>query len=197
MSLARIRKLKKLKGTVRDSRSDTRVRILLFALALFLASCSGSANQVVGNGDALPEMKLHDLSGNIVYSREWFKGKVIIFNVWATWCPPCRKEMPDLLKLSQILPKKRFMVVALSVDKNLEDVKSFVHEHKLTFPVFWDQGGSSIATPKLGVFKYPETLVVNREGRVVTKVIGAYPWARADTIKALRYVARYGNIPEK
>jgi len=168
---------------------------LLFALILMLASCSSPANHVTGKGDALPSMKLHGLSGNTAYSRELFKGKVVIFNVWATWCPPCRKEMPDLLKLSQILPKKRFMVVALSVDENLDDVKTFVHEHGLTFPVFWDQGGASIGTPKLGVFKYPETLVMNRKGRVVTKVIGAYPWARADTIKALKYIAKYGNIP--
>jgi len=145
----------------------------------------------------MPAMKFHDLAGNTVYSRELFKGKVVIFNVWATWCPPCRKEMPDLLKLSQILPKKRFMVVALSVDENADDVRAFVHEHKLSFPVFWDQGGKTITAPTLGVFKYPETLVINREGRVVTKVIGAYPWAGQDTIKALKYIARYGNVPGK
>jgi len=166
---------------------------LLFALTLLLVSCGNAANPVIGKGDVFPMVKLHELSGNIAYSRELFKGKVVIFNIWATWCPPCRKEMPDLLRLSQLLPKKRFMVVALSVDKNLEDVKTFVHEHGLTFPVFWDQGGAVIAAPKLGVFKYPETLVMNREGRVVTKVIGAYPWARADTIKALKHIAKYGN----
>jgi len=169
---------------------------LLLALALMLASCSSPANHVINKGDTLPVVELHDLSGNILHSHELFKGKVVIFNVWATWCPPCRKEMPDLLKLSRILPKKRFMVVALSVDENLDDVKTFVHEHKLTFPVFWDKGGASIGAPKLGVFKYPETLVMNREGRVVTKVIGAYPWASAETIKALKYIAKYGNIPK-
>ncbi len=169
---------------------------LLFALTLFLISCSSPASHVVGKGDAMPAMKLHNLAGNTVYSRELFKGKVVIFNVWATWCPPCRKEMPDLLRLSQILPKKKFMVVALSVDRNPDDVKSFVHEHGLTFPVFLDQGGLSIAAPMLGVFKYPETLVMNRQGKIVTKVIGAYPWAGAETIKALKYIAKYGNIPE-
>jgi len=172
-------------------------KTFLFGLVLLLVSCSSPANHVVGKGDMLPSMKLYDLSGDVSYSDELFKGKVIIFNVWATWCPPCRKEMPDLLKLNQILPKKRFMVVALSVDENLDDVKTFVHEHGLTFPVFRDQGGDAIAAPKLGVFKYPETLVVNRLGRVVTKVIGAYPWAREDTVKALKYIARYGDIPVK
>ena len=88
------------------------------------------------------------------------------------------------------------MVVALSVDENPDDVKTFVHEHGLTFPVFRDQGGAAIAGPKLGVFKYPETLVVNRQERVVTKIIGAYPWAGADTIKALKYIAKFGNIPQ-
>ena len=169
----------------------------LFALAWLLTSCSGPANPVVGKGDIFPSMKLYDLSENISYSRELFRGKIVIFNVWATWCPPCRKEMPDLLKLSQILPKNRFMVVALSVDKNLDDVKSFVHEHGLTFPVFWDQGGAAVAASTLGVFKYPETFVINREGKVIVKVIGAYPWARADTVRALKYVAKYGDIPKE
>ncbi len=143
----------------------------------------------------MPAMKLHDLNDHIVYSRERFSGKVIVFNVWATWCPPCRKEMPDLQRLSTILPRDRYSVVALSVDRNLADVKTFVHEHGLRFPVFWDQGGASIATPKLGVFKYPETFIVNREGRVVVKVIGAYPWASDDTVKALKYIAKFGKLP--
>jgi len=169
---------------------------MLLAALLLLGACSNNpGNHVVNKGDTLPAMKLHDLSGKTVYSRELFAGKVIIFNVWATWCPPCRKEMPDLLRLSQILPKDRFMVAALSVDKNLDDVRAFVHEHGLTFPVFWDQEGRAIAEPELGVFKYPETLVINREGKVVTKVIGAYPWAGAETVRALKYIARYGDIP--
>ncbi len=171
---------------------------ILFVVLLTLAACNSSpANHVVDKGDTLPAMKLHDLSGKTVYSRELFAGKVIIFNIWATWCPPCRKEMPDLLRLSQILPKNRFMVAALSVDKNLDDVKAFVREHGLTFPVFWDQDGRTIAEPELGVFKYPETLVINREGKVVTKVIGAYPWASTETISALKYIAKYGGIPAK
>jgi len=171
-------------------------RAFLCTLVLILASCGSPANRVAGTGDVLPGMKLHDLSGNTAHSRELFKGKVVVFNVWATWCPPCRKEMPDLLKLSRILPKERFMVVALSVDENLNDVKTFVHEHGLTFPVFWDQGGAVIASPKLGVFKYPETLVMNREGKIVTKVIGAYPWAGANTVRALKHIAKYGDIPK-
>jgi len=169
---------------------------ILFAATLLLISCADSTSHVAGKGDALPGMKLHDLSGSTVYSREAFKGKVVVFNVWATWCPPCRKEMPDLLRLSQILPKERFIVAALSVDQNLDDVKAFVHEHGLTFPVYWDQGGTSIGATKLGVFKYPETLVMNREGRVVTRVIGAYPWAEKDTVRALKHIARYGDIPK-
>ncbi len=171
-------------------------RILLAAL-LSLGACSTQVSHVVDKGDTLPAMKLQDLAGNISYSRELFAGKVVVFNVWATWCPPCRKEMPDLLRLSQILPKNRFMVVALSVDRNPEDVKAFVREHGLSFPVFWDRGGSAIANRLLGVSKYPETLVINREGKVVTKIIGAFPWAAPETVRALKYIARYGDIPSK
>jgi len=169
--------------------------MLLFVL--LLASCGHSANKVVGKGDMLPDMKLHDLSNNIVHSRELFKGKVIVFNVWASWCPPCRREMPDLIKLSQILPKDQFMVVGLSVDKNIADVKTFVREHQLPFPVFLDRGGASIAAPKLGIFKYPETLVMNREGKIITRVIGPYQWAGAGTVRALKYIARHGDIPKE
>ncbi len=170
---------------------------LLFVLVLLLlSSCSSSANKVVGKGDMLPGMELHDLSGSIVHSRELFKGKVIVFNVWASWCPPCRKEMPDLIKLSRELPKDQFMVVGLAVDKNLDDVKAFVHDHQLPFSVFLDEGGTAIAAPKLGIFKYPETLVMNREGKIITKVVGPYPWAGAGTVRALKYIARHGDIPK-
>ncbi len=88
-------------------------------------------------------------------------------------------------------------MVGLSVDKNLEDVKAFVHRHKIPFPIFRDPGGASIAAPKLGVFKYPETLVMNREGKIITRVIGPYSWAGAGTVRALKYIAGHGDIPRE
>ncbi len=183
---------------MRGSKSCYRVKnIFLSLLVLLLVSCGSTAIRVVGKGDMFPMIKLHGLSGNIVYSRELFKGKIVVFNVWASWCPPCRKEMPDLIKLSRILPKSQFLVVGLSVDKNIDDVRIFVHDHKLPFPIFLDQGGITIAAPKLGISKYPETLVMNRKGKIITKVIGPYPWAEADTVRALKYIARHGDLPRE
>lgn len=171
------------------------LRTTLICCALLLASCVEPPAHVVQRGDALPEMQLRDLDGNVVFGDDLFRGKVVILNVWATWCPPCRKEMPDLLKLSQVLPSDRFIVVGLSVDQSLNDLRAYVKEHQLTFPVFRDPGGKEIAGPRLGIFKYPETLVVNRQGKVVTKVIGAYPWASKETVQALRYIGKYDNLP--
>ncbi len=125
-----------------------RRHVILLAMMLALGGCIERPDPNVDKGDALPEMKLRDLSGTVIHSGELFAGKVVVLNIWATWCPPCRKEMPDLIRLSRILPNDRFMVAALSVDNNPDDVRAFVDEHGIDFPVFVDPGGKGIVKKK-------------------------------------------------
>ena len=174
--------------------------LILLTLGALLAACSPgdqqSASSLPVKGKAMPTFQMTTLDGKQVKSHSQFAGKVVILNVWATWCPPCRKEMPDLIRLSHLLPSNRFAVIGLSVDNNADDVRAFIKEHHIPFPIFLDKGGKQVAAPVLGVFKYPETFVINRRGIYVDKIIGAFPWASPNIIGVLNYIYKTGHAPE-
>ena len=169
--------------------------LLIIALMLGLSACTEEAAPIAKTGEKMPPFQLHSITGEVVDSQKLFAGKVVVLNAWATWCPPCRKEMPDLVRLSKLLPADKFMVIGLSVDNSLEDVKNFVSEQNVTFPMYWDEGGSKIANPILRTFRYPETYILNADGVIVEKVAGAFPWASPDVIAILKVIQRTGNIP--
>ncbi|MDQ6951885.1 MAG: TlpA disulfide reductase family protein [Mariprofundales bacterium] len=182
------------------STTINRVLCLLLLMALTtLTACSGGdgARKVLPQkGAPLPNLMMRDLSGGVAASKDLFHGKVVILNVWATWCPPCRKEMPDLIRLSKQLPSSDFAVIGLSVDEDLQALQQFIGDHGVNFPIYWDQGGRAVAADRLGVVKYPETFILNRKGIIIDKVIGAYPWASAHSIKILHYIADHGEEPK-
>ena len=167
----------------------------LLLTALLTACGSGSEQATASKGTELAPLQMQSLSGEIIDSKPLFAGKVVILNLWATWCPPCRQEMPDLVRLSEILPADKFIVVGLSVDNSLEDVKNFVAEQKVSFPMFWDKGGKTIAGPVFKSFRFPETFILNREGIVVEKIAGTLPWASPDTVSALKAIYETGKLP--
>jgi len=171
--------------------------VALIALTLLLNACSEEQSQPFPKiGGAFPELEMRSLSGEKVNSRQFFADKVVVFNVWATWCPPCRKEMPDLIRLSKILPDEKFLVIGLVTDSNEEDVKAYVRKHGVSFPTFWDRGGSTIGGPLLGAHRYPETFVLNRSGTVIEKVTGAFPWSDPEMVEILNSIYETGHIPE-
>ncbi len=172
----------------------------LSLLGALLASCSAAEQQDGGGlpvkGKAMPEFQMSTLDGKQVKSHSQFAGKVIILNVWATWCPPCIKEMPDLIRLSRLLPANKFSVIGLSVDNNADDVRAFIKEYHIPFPIFWDKGGKQVAGPRLGTFKYPETYIINRRGVYAEKIIGGFPWASPRTVSIMNSIYKTGKIPE-
>ncbi|MDX8409624.1 MAG: TlpA disulfide reductase family protein [Mariprofundales bacterium] len=178
---------------------QTFCRAICLALTItLLSACSGdstNSNATPQKGDEIPALIMRDLSGGVASSEDLFHGKVVVLNIWATWCPPCRKEMPDLVRLSKQLPANDFVVMGLSVDEDLQALQQFIDNHNISFPIYWDQGGRGIAADRLGVFKYPETFILNRQGVIMDKVIGAFPWASAQSIQTLRYIADHGQLP--
>ncbi|EAU55196.1 TlpA family protein disulfide reductase [Mariprofundus ferrooxydans] len=173
----------------------------LMLLAGLLAACSvdpdSSGKALPVKGQAMPIFKMGTLDGKLVDSHNLFAGKVIILNVWATWCPPCRKEMPDLIRLSRLLPANKFIVVGLAADNQAEDVRKFIEEKHVSFPIYWDKGGKQLAGPQLGVFKYPETFIINRRGVYLEKIMGGFPWASPITVRILNTIYNTGKIPEQ
>ncbi|MDQ6967957.1 MAG: TlpA disulfide reductase family protein, partial [Mariprofundaceae bacterium] len=97
------------------------------------------AQKKVAVGDAALEFSLPDLQGN---NQTLPKGDVILLNFWATWCPPCRQEMPSMVELSKKYAAKGLKVVAVSVDRNAKLLNNFVTEYKLPFLVLHDVDSS-------------------------------------------------------
>lgn len=102
-------------------------------------------------------------------------GKVVLMNIWATWCGPCRREIPDLVTISSELAAKGVVVVGVSVDDNddrIRTVRNFVEKSRITYMNVIDNDNKDIAR-HYGVQSIPMTLIIDRQGKIVEKIIGA------------------------
>ena len=152
-------------------------------LALFLASCSGAPQA--------PDFVAPDLSGQAVRLSAQ-RGKVVFLNLWTTWCPPCREEMPSMSDLAKRLAGEDFVMLAVSEDDGgATVVKPFVEQMKLSFPVLVDPTGD--VGRRYGVSGYPETFIIDREGRQVARFIGPRNWRDPEFEKDLRILIKEGR----
>jgi len=121
------------------------------------------------------------------------RGKVLLLNIWATWCGPCRAEMPTLDRLQAHLGSKDFEVVALSIDRGGQVVvKSFFDEINVrALAIYVD--ATAAAQDKLGIVGIPTTVLIDREGREVARHIGPARWDRPEVIDIIR---RYLSVPK-
>ncbi|MGH7265033.1 MAG: TlpA family protein disulfide reductase [Candidatus Rokuibacteriota bacterium] len=103
-----------------------------------------------------------------------FREHVVLLNFWATWCPPCREEMPSMERLYRRYKDRRFTILALSVDRNVAAIPGFVERFSLTFPIGLDPE-SAVATV-YRVRALPTTVVIDRVGQVVAGAAGARDW---------------------
>jgi thiol-disulfide isomerase/thioredoxin len=117
-----------------------------------------------------------------------FRGKVVLLNVWATWCLPCRKEMPTLDRLEAALGSDDFMVLPLSIDRGgAERVKKFYDEIGVQhLGIYVDS--SRTANNALGVLGLPATLLIDRQGRELGRLSGAAEWDAPETIAFLKSI---------
>jgi len=130
------------------------------------------AEQVLRQGAIVPDFVLPQLDGR-VQKLSNYRGKVVLVNLWATWCPPCIEEMPVLERLQEEFGPRGLVILALAADDDPEAVRAFVKQHPVQFDVLLDVGGE-VGT-RYGITGYPETFVVDREGRFQEKFIGPLP----------------------
>jgi peroxiredoxin len=169
--------------------------ILLLVLAFFFQyACSSTPKTEsagpVTEGQVAPDFRFRDQTGQ-QFSLFDFRGQVVLVNFWATWCTPCREEMPSLQSLVRQMESRGLMLIALSVDESWSPVNEFIHESGIAFPVF-DDFDKQIAN-RYGTFKFPETYVVDKRGRVALKVIGATDWAAPTMVAYLQKLAAEGS----
>lgn len=120
-----------------------------------------------------PDFTLEDLSGKRV-SVKSLRGKVVFLNFWATWCIPCRQEMPTMEKLHWKLKKDGLEVVAINIREGKKDVRKFLDELGLTFTVLLDKDGK--VSEEYGAWAIPLSYFINRKGEFVGKVAGSREW---------------------
>jgi cytochrome c biogenesis protein CcmG/thiol:disulfide interchange protein DsbE len=140
---------------------------------------------MIAAGKLATDFELPNLDGTAI-SLSSLRGKVIFLNVWATWCGPCREEMPSIEKLYEEFSKEPdFVVLAVSQDsEGRSAVDSYVHKHGYKFTVLLDpQNKVGDAYDVSGI---PETFIIDRTGRIVAHHVGPYDWARPEMREALR-----------
>lgn len=120
-----------------------------------------------------PALVLDGVDGSPLRLRD-LRGSIVLLNFWATWCEPCRQEMPALERLHRLYRSRALRVVAVNFKESREEVRAFMTEHLLTFPALLDPEGAGARLFK--VRGLPVTLLVGKDGNVLWKVIGAREW---------------------
>jgi peroxiredoxin len=128
---------------------------------------------------------LKNLNGNVVQLED-FRGKVVFLNFWATWCPPCRIEMPSMEKLYNKFKDDHFTILAVDMQEDSETVKRFTERFKLSFPILLDEEGTVGAY--YGVMALPATYFIDREGFLYAAALGARDWSSEDAFQLIKHL---------
>jgi thiol-disulfide isomerase/thioredoxin len=122
-----------------------------------------------------------------------FRGKVLVINVWATWCPPCRREMPSLERLHAQLDPARAAVIGLSVEDDDHQVREWLRKSNITFANYLDTS-TPRARERLQITSYPQTFFVGPDGRLLARLEGARDW---DDPKWIAQIYEAYDLPSK
>ena len=136
----------------------------------------------------LADFTLPTLAGEQV-TLSSLKGKVVFLNFWATWCPPCRAEMPSMERLYAKFKDKNFDILAVNLQEEPKPVKDFLTKNKLTFPVVLDTNGKIGSV--YGVRGIPTTYLIDKEGFIVGGIVGGKEWDTPEVEEAIK--AMTGN----
>jgi cytochrome c biogenesis protein CcmG, thiol:disulfide interchange protein DsbE len=168
---------------------SSRVLIFVVGAAIFAAVFSivwmqSAKYEPLAVGKEAPDFALTDLDDKPIRLSD-FRGKVVFLNFWATWCKPCKEEMPSMEILNKNFEKDGLVILAVSIDRvtTTKDIPPFVKGMNLTFPVLIDSWGKTDKPYKrMGV---PETFIIDRQGVIREIVIGPRDWTRLDSLQVL------------
>ena len=157
---------------------------IVLAITFVIVWMQSSRYEPLVVGKVAPDFALTDI-GEKPYRLSDFRGKVVFLNFWATWCVPCREEMPSMEVLYKNFEKDGLVILAVSIDRvtTTKDIPPFVKGMNLTFPVLIDSWGQTDKPYKrLGV---PETFIIDQQGVIREIIIGPKDWTRVDNLKTL------------
>ena len=148
---------------------------LLFLLAFLFLTAETPSPWAIDElvGEKAPEFILKDMNGR-PFSLSSLKGKAVLINFWATWCPPCRSEMPSLNKLHKEYGSGGLVVLAVSTDKTSSGVRDFLSKHPVDFAVLMDS--DSKVSRQFKVFSLPTTFLLDKSGVIRQRFLGEEEW---------------------
>ncbi len=153
--------------------------LILLTAAVFLSGCQRGPRPALVNSPA-PEFALKD-ADRAVSLRE-LRGKIVVLNFWATWCPPCVEEMPSLVAMQQSM-SGRVTVLAVSVDLNEDAYRRFLRDHNINLLTVRDPDQK--ANQLYGTVRFPETYVIDAGGVLRRKFIGPVEWTHPEILDYL------------
>ena len=157
------------------------IRVLLSLLILLLLAGCYSGSRPPRIGSLAPDFTVKDSDRTVTLSQ--LRGKVVVLNFWGTFCPPCIEEMPSLVQLQQRLKDKGVTVLGVSIDVDENAYHRFLKQYGINFLTVLDPGHKS--ADLYGTFKWPETYIIDRDGKVRRKFIGAVDWNQPEVVEFL------------
>ena len=139
----------------------------------------------LADGTPLGFFDLKALDGSSVRSKD-LEGKVVLLNFWATWCGPCKEEMPSLARLQHEFDPQRFAVVTITADVHPQGIRQFLTHLGITLPVLFDEDQEVSRT--FMVRGLPTTIVIGRDGRPVGRAVGPRAWDSQESFTLVRHV---------
>jgi len=163
--------------------------ILILAGTLIITDSLNIIAQKVTNifgieaSSVAPDISLRDMDGNKVQLSD-FKGKVIILDFFATWCPPCREEMPSMDAMYKKFKGTDLVMLPVSIDENAETIREFMKKNNYAMPAYHDANRD--AGSVYGITGVPETFLIDRKNIIAEKFIGPIDWAKPDVLQAIQ-----------
>ncbi|TAN24012.1 MAG: TlpA family protein disulfide reductase [Acidobacteria bacterium] len=148
-----------------------------------LSGCSSRARL----GQTVPSFQLRLLNGKEVTLAS-YRGRVLVLNFWASWCPPCVEETPALNTMAQQLPSSQVVVLGVSIDEDPVAYRTFLERYHIRYPTARDP--SQKVMHRYGTRQIPETYIIGPNGRLVRKLVSVANWTSPDMIAFLQRLAR-------
>ena len=163
-------------------------RLILLAIIFSISNVVNGVNlkPYAGKGKT-PELKLLDLQGK-QHSLSDYKGHVVLVQFWATYCTPCRKEMPSMNKLMKKMAGVPFKILAVDMGEEKAEVDVFVKQVKPEFTILMDSSGKSIADWR--VFAAPSNFIIGPDGKIKYTLFGGVEWDSDELVQRLKSLAK-------
>jgi len=165
------------------------VRCALVLVCLFILTGCYGRSKPSSIGTIAPDFTIKDADRSVTLSQ--LRGKIVVLNFWATWCPPCVDEMPSLEHLQKRFQARDVTILAVSVDDDAEDYHKFLKQHDIDLLTVRESGQKTptgVIAPvssSYGTFKVPETYIIDRSGVIQRKFIGEVNWGQPEIVEYL------------